>query len=258
VTEATKTETPAAASSGIGLDYPGDVVGTALNGGSVPMQVVGTVKALPGVGDEGAISDLGTSLVEYEPPVGALVDVQLWAAADTPASVLDAVRDAGVGLSEPQRVDDALDLLRSDAFSLGWRIFLIVGGLTLLLAVFGVLASAVAQTRWRSYEVASLRVVGVSQRSLVRASVLEYLVMLGLAVLLGIVSAYLALSLVLPSIDLGNAGAHDPAAVYAVHWDIVAAVGVSLFTLAALIALVVSRRITRLGRPAMLRWAEQG
>jgi len=37
----------------------------------------------------------------------------------------------------------------------------------------GVLASAVLQSRWRSYEVASLRVVGVRQRALVRGSVLE-------------------------------------------------------------------------------------
>jgi putative ABC transport system permease protein len=258
VTTGTKTAAPAEPTSGIGLDYSDDIVGTALNGGAVPMQVVGTTRALPGIGDEGALSDLATSLVEYEPPVGALVDVQLWVAEGTPASVLAAVRDAGVGLFEQQQVDTTLAELRSDAFSLGWRIFLIVGGLTLLLAIFGVLASAVAQTRWRSYEVASLRVVGVRQRNLVRASVLEYVVMLGFAVLLGIVSAYLALNLVLPSIDLGNARAHDPAALYTIHWEIVAVVGVSLFGLATLIALGVSRRITRLGRPSTLRWAEQG
>ena len=91
-----------------------------------------------------------------------------------------------------------------------------------------------------------------------RASVLEYVTMLGFAVLLGIVSAGIALVLVLPSIDLGSAGAFDPAAAYAIHWEILGAVAGALFVLAALIALVVSRRITRLGRPATLRWAEQG
>jgi putative ABC transport system permease protein len=259
VTRGTDTVEVGAPTSGIGLEYPtGTVVGTALSGGQVPMQVVGTVDALPGLGDEGAMSDLATSLVEFEPPEGLLLEVQLWAAEDTPSSVLDAVRSSGVTLSEEQRVDTTLAELRSDAFSLGWRIFLIVGAATLLLAVFGVLASAVAQTRWRAYEVASLRVVGVGQRSLVRASVLEYLAMLGFAVLLGIVAAYLSLALVLPSIDLGNADAHDPAAAYAVHWEILGVVALSLFGLVALIALGVSRRTTRLGRPATLRWAEQG
>lgn len=259
VTGTTDTEAPPPPTSGIGLEYDQDVVvGTAVNGGLVPMRVVGTAAALPALGDEGAMSDLGTSLVEFEPPEGMLLSVQLWATADAPASLLEEVRGAGVALSEQQRVDRTLDDLRSDAFSLGWRIFLIVGAATLLLAIFGVLASVIAQTRWRSYEVASLRVVGVSQRNLVRASLLEYVAMLGFAVLLGIVSAYLALTLVLPSIDLGAADAHDPLPTYTTHWEIVAVVGASLFVLATLIALGVSRRITRLGRPSTLRWAEQG
>lgn len=259
VTSGTETAVPELPSSAIGFDYRKDVVvGTGLNGGLVPMRVVGTVKALPGLGDEGAMSDLQTSLVEFEPPAGMLLEVQLWVAEDTPASVLDAVRDAGITLSDPQRLDSTLHDLRSDAFSLGLRIFLLVGLATLLLAVFGVFAAAVTQTRWRAYEVASLRVVGVKQRNLVRASVLEHVVMLGFAVVLGIVSGYLALTLVLPSISLGEPAEHDPAASYAVHWEIVGVVGVTLFVLAALIALVVSRRITRLGKPSTLRWAEQG
>ncbi|HET9861148.1 MAG TPA: ABC transporter permease [Nocardioidaceae bacterium] len=259
VTEGTETVEVGAPTSGIGLDYPaGTVVGTALSGGQVPMRVVATVDALPALGDEGAMSDLATSLVEFEPPAGLLLETRLWVAEGAPESVLDAVRSAGITLSDEQRMDTTLEELRSDAFSLGWRIFLIVGAATLLLAIFGVLASAVAQSRWRSYEVASLRVVGLKQGNLVRASVLEYVTMLGFAVLLGIVSAGIALVLVLPSIDLGSAGAFDPAAAYAIHWEILGAVAGALFVLAALIALVVSRRITRLGRPATLRWAEQG
>jgi hypothetical protein len=42
-----------------------------------------------------------------------------------------------------------------------------------------------------------------------------------------------------------------------VQWPLLALVGVSLFVVATVIALVVSRRTTRLGRPATLRWAEQ-
>ena len=133
-----------------------------------------------------------------------------------------------------------------------------VGAATLLIAVFGVFASAVLQSRWRSYEVAALRVVGVSQRVLVRASVLEYVVLLGVAVLLGVLSAYLSLLLVLPSISLGTAGVHEPAPVYATPWGVVVGVAAALFVLATLIALLVSRRTARTGRPSTLRWAEQG
>lgn len=258
VVDGTETRSARIAGSGNFIEYDEDVVvGTALNGQLVPMDVVARVEALPLVGTQGAMADLETSLVEFEPPPGAVVVPQLWAAADTPADVLDAVRDQGVALTPIGNVEETLSGLRSDAFSLGLRLFLIVGVATLLLAVFGVFASAVLQSRWRSYEVASLRVVGVPQRRLVRASVLEYVVMLGVAVVLGVLSAWLAVQLVLPSVSLGPADDFEPAPVYASHAAILGGVGLLLFGLATLIALVVSRRTTRLGRPATLRWAEQ-
>ena len=259
VTTGTRTTTAAQRGSGIALTYPAaTVAGLSLNGQQVPMRVVDRVTTLPLVGTEGSLSDLRTALVEFEPPAGAVVTTQLLVAAGTPAAVLDRVRAAGVPLTDPRSLAGTLHDLRTDAFSLGLRLFLVVGAATLLIAVFGVFASAVLQSRWRSYEVAALRVVGVSQRVLVRASVLEYVVLLGVAVLLGVLSAYLSLLLVLPSISLGTAGVHEPAPVYATPWGVVVGVAAALFVLATLIALLVSRRTARAGRPSTLRWAEQG
>jgi putative ABC transport system permease protein len=260
VTTRTRTQTAARSGSGIALTYPAPTVaGVSLNGQQVPMRVVDRVSTLPIVGTEGSLSDLETALVEFDPPSGsAVVTTQLLVAEGTPASVIAAVRANGVVLTDEQTLAGTLGDLRGDAFSLGLRLFLIVGAATLLIAVFGVFASAVLQSRWRSYEVASLRVVGVSQRALVRGSVLEYVVLLGVAVLLGVLSAYLSLLLVLPSLSLGTAAEHDPAPVYATPWLIVVGVAAVLFVLATLIAVLVSRRTTRLGRPSTLRWAEQG
>ena len=258
VVDGTPTPTVRHSGGGTALEYDADVVaGVALNGKEVPTDVVARVRALPLLGTQGMMADLETSLVEFEPPPGAVLLPELWATDDTPAAVLDAVRDAGVELTPIDDLDNRLASLRDDAFSLGLRLFLIVGLATLLLAVYGVFASAVLQSRWRSYEVASLRVVGVSQRSLVRASVLEYVAMLGVAVVLGLASAVVSVRLVLPSISLGPTDEFTPAPDYSVQWLLLALVGAVLFVVAAGIALVVSRRTTRLGRPATLRWAEQ-
>jgi hypothetical protein len=258
VTEDAPTPSARQAGSANAISYDRDVVaGVALNGQAVPVRVVARADALPLVGSVGELGDLETSLVEFEPPPGAVVLPELWAAPGTPQAVLDAVEQDGVALVPIAALDDRLAELRGDAFSLGLRLFLIVGLATLLLAVFGVLASAVLQSRWRSYEVASLRVVGVTQGSLLRASVLEYVVMLGLAVVLGLASAWLSVRLVLPAISLGPADAFAPAPDYGTQWLVLGGVGVVLFVAATLIALVVSRRTTRLGRPATLRWAEQ-
>ena len=249
VTTGTRTTTAAQRGSGIALTYP------AVDGrGRLAERPAGADAGrrpgharCPLVGTEGSLSDLRTALVEFEPPAGAVVTTQLLVAAGTPAAVLDRVRAAGVPLTDPRSLAGTLHDLRTDAFSLGLRLFLVVGAATLLIAVFGVFASAVLQSRWRSYEVAALRVVGVSQRVLVRASVLEYVVLLGVAVLLGVLSAYLSLLLVLPSISLGTAGVHEPAPVYATPWVVVVGVAAALFVLATLIALLVSRRTTRHG-----------
>jgi putative ABC transport system permease protein len=258
VARGTRTEPAARTGSGIALDYPpGVVAGVSLNGQQVPMRVVDEVAALPMVGTEGSLSDLETALVEFEPPPGALVTTVLLVGDGTPASVLSRIRQQGVDLADERVLATTLRDLRGDAFSLGLRVFLIVGLATLLIAVFGVFASAVLQSRWRSYEVASLRVVGVSRRALVRGSVLEYVSLLGFAVLLGVLSAYLSLLLVLPSISLGTAGEFDPAPVYDTPWLLVLTVAAVLLALATLIAVLVSRRTTRMGRPSTLRWAEQ-
>ena len=93
---------------------------------------------------------------------------------------------------------------------------------------------------------------------LVRASVLEYVVLLGVAVLLGVLSAYLSLLLVLPSISLGTAGVHEPAPVYATPWGIVAGVAGALFVLATPHRAAGLAADHAAGRPSTLRWAEQG
>jgi hypothetical protein len=87
--------------------------------------------------------------------------------------------------------------------------------------------------------------------------VLEYVAMLGVAVVLGLASAVVAVLLVLPSISLGTGDEFTPAPDYSIQWPLLALVGAALFVVATTIALVVSRRTTRLGRPATLRWAEQ-
>jgi hypothetical protein len=258
-TATTRAEPVPSAGSSLVRHYPsGTVVGTALDGEEVPVRVVARVNALPVMGAVGSLGDLETSLVEFQPPPDAVPVVELWTDGDTPPALLRALRKHGVGLTPLARVDDVLAGLRSDGFSTGLRLFLLVGVVTLLLAVLGVFVSSVIQARWRAYEVAALRVVGVSRRTILRGSLLEHAVTFGLAVLLGLVSAYLSLRLVLPSISLGEAGEFDPVPVYATSWPVIAGVGAGLFVLAVAIALVVSRRITRMGRPATLRWAEQG
>ena len=132
------------------------------------MRVVDRVSA-PLVGTRGVAVRIETALVEFDragrrrlPP-----DPGRPTASPAPSST-GSVR-SGIGLSDPRSIDGTLSgACATTRSGLGPRLFLIVGVATLLIAILGVFASAVLQSRWRSYEVASLRVVGVSQRTLLR------------------------------------------------------------------------------------------
>ena len=194
---------------------PADTVnGASVIGVRTPMELTGRAEALPMVGNNGGLSDLTAALREYGDQATNIPITHLMVAAGTPPSVLDQVRKQGVSLTDSRTEAEELEDLRSDAFSLGWRVFLLVGVLTLLLAFLGVLALAVVQLRWRSYEVAALRVVGVRRRDLRRAIVTEYVALLGMAVVGGALAAVASLLLVLPSLDIGAIGDFDPAVDY--------------------------------------------
>jgi putative ABC transport system permease protein len=234
----------------------GTVNGASVLGARTPMTLATTTDALPIVGDNGGLSDLRAALREYGDESTNVTITELLVASGTPPSVLDRVEELGVDLSEVNTLDDELDASRSDAFSLGWRVFLLVGVLTLLLAFLGVLALAVVQLRWRSYEVAALRVVGVRRQDLRRAVVTEYVALLGMAVVGGVLAATASLLLVLPSMDIGERGSYDPAVDYGLRWLVMAGVlGLVLFVVLA-IAVWIARRTVKLGTPATLRQAD--
>ena len=234
------------------------VEGASLIGTRTPMELAGRTLALPTVGQEGGLSDLEPALREYGDLVGTIPQSYLLVAVGTPPSVIEDVRDLGISLPEEDRITmaDELSLLRDDAFSLGWRVFLLVGALTLLLAFLGVLALAVVQLRWRAYEVAALRVVGVRRRDLRRAIVTEYVALLGMAVVGGALAATTSLLLVLPSLDIGEPGAYDPAVDYALRWPVLAGVVVMVLVVVLAIAWWIARRTVVLGTPATLRQAD--
>jgi putative ABC transport system permease protein len=239
------------------LPGPDAVDGASVLGARTPMELTGTAKALPLVGSNGGLSDLTAALREYGDLASDVLVTDLLVADGTPASVLADVRDQGIALTDSRSESAELGELRSDAFSLGWRVFLLVGVLTLLLAFLGVLALAVVQLRWRSYEVAALRVVGVRRRDLRRAIVTEYVALLGMAVVGGGLAAVASLLLVLPSLDIGTPEDFDPAVDFGLRWLVMAAVLGVVMVVVLAIAFWISRRTVKLGTPASLRQADQ-
>jgi ABC-type antimicrobial peptide transport system permease subunit len=123
------------------------------------------------------------------------------------------------------------------------------------LAVGGTAISISASSRRRSYEIAALRAVGVSRRSLLRASVLEQLLLLGTGVVLGVPTGLIAARLAMPVIP--EFADHTPITLdyspRALPTLIFAGAFVVLLSVTAVIA---ARALIGIAVPARLREAE--
>ena len=255
------TPTPGARQSGGGtaLDYDEDVVaGVALNGQAVPTHVVARVRSLPRVGSVGMMADLETSLVEFEPPAGAVLLPELWATDDTPVGRCS-TPCVTPGSSSPRWHPSTSGSTRCATTPSAW-------------ACGCSSSSAWRRCCWPSTGCSPRRCcspAGAPTRSLPCASWVSRSAAWSAPPCWSTSPCSASRwcwgwprrwwrscwccrrsAWVRPT----SSSRHRTTRV---QWPLLALVGAVLFVVATAIALVVSRRTTRLGRPAILRWAEQ-
>ncbi len=167
--------------------------------------VTGRVPALPRVG-RGLLVDFDYA-VRAAARTGAIVDndtlrYEVWADSGAPADLGDRLSQAGLQVTGEQTIDGYLDQLGRRAPALSLRLYLLAGLAAILLAMGVVLLTAYIGADARLYELAALRVTGVSARSL-RASVLrEYRSLLAMPLVVGFLAGIGGAVLMLPGIPL--------------------------------------------------------
>jgi hypothetical protein len=161
---------------------------------------VGTAESLPFRGPSGMLIDY-TMFVRSASQSNSLATNYIWARADTPRSVLDQLAAHGLGHADTEAA--AKHLLDQDAFALALRLYVVVTALVILLALAGLAANLAVQLPARRHDAASLRVVGVSRRSVMVGVVAEFLVVLGAAALAGIAAGAVAQYVVVRTVTLG-------------------------------------------------------
>ena len=124
-----------------------------------------------------------------------------------------------------------------------------------VLAAAGTAISISASSRRRSYEIAALHAVGLPRPALLRAGIVEQLLLLGAAVLLGVPTGLLAARLAMPVIP--EFSDHTPVVLrYTPQWLPTVAFIAALAILVTLTATVGARGPIRHAVPALLREAE--
>jgi putative ABC transport system permease protein len=169
-------------------------------GGLFPVRSVGTAESMPFRGPSGMLMDF-TAYIRSASVESGNTEVYILARTDTPQSVLQGL--AAHGMEHPQTQAAAEHVLAQDAFALVLRLYTVVAGLVIALAVAGLAATLAVQVPARRRDAASLRVVGVTRRSVMLAVVAEFMVVLGSAVVAGIVAGGLGQYVVVRTVRLG-------------------------------------------------------
>jgi hypothetical protein len=179
----------------------------------------------------------------------------VWLGPAAPADFRTRLAKAGLQVVGVRSLADRTDQLARQAPALALLLLLVCALAGAVLAVGGTAISISASSRRRSYELAALRVVGVGRPSLLRASLIEQLLLLGTAVVLGVPAGYIAARLAMPIIP--EFSDRTPVSLlYTPHALPTALFAACFAVLLVLTALVAAQALIRVAVPARLREAE--
>jgi hypothetical protein len=170
------------------------------NGGTFQTRSIGTAASMPIRGPSGVLMDYST-FVRHATIQYGTTQTFVWARADTPATILNAL--AQHGFANPDTVTAADHTLGQDAFALALRLYGVVTVLVILLALAGLAVTLAVQLPARRRDVAALRVLGVRKRSLMLGVLAEFFVVLGAATIAGVCAGSIAQHVVVRAVTLG-------------------------------------------------------
>ena len=145
--------------------------GNGLDGGEVPIEVIGTVPTVPRLA-AGAVVDLDLAS-RLEPARSDLVESQVWLGPAAPPDALERLADAGLEVAEVRtRTERRAELDRGEP-ARALLLLLGAGGAALLAGACGVATALAATARRRRAEGAALEAMAVRASTVRRAGRLE-------------------------------------------------------------------------------------
>ncbi len=185
--------------------------GASLTGGSVPSQgldgntlnirPVATATAIPRLGGDAVLVDLGVlQRVQVNPTISGATD-QVWLSPAAPADAIARLQRAGLQIEQVQRASVVFAGLQRSGPALADDFLLLATIAALLAAAASTLGALGATIRQRATELTALEVGGVRRLVLARALAIETGVMV-LTALFGAVAGVLAAAMAIPSLPV--------------------------------------------------------
>ncbi len=163
------------------------------------LHVVGRGPVLPSAGDAGVLVSRPLALRASNGSESVAQDT-VWLAPGAGRAFTDRLERAGLTVLDRQDAGALTAYYQRQGPALALLLFVAVAGLGAVLAAGGTVLSLHLAGRRRSYEIASMRAVGVPRRTLVAAVVAEQGLLLAFGVGVGVLSGWVAARLTLPTI----------------------------------------------------------
>ncbi|UQX86909.1 ABC transporter permease [Jatrophihabitans telluris] len=225
-----------------------------INGAGAPYSVVRFVSTLPAVGDNGVVLDVRSLQTEL-PGFTTEASWQVWLGPHAPPDAVARLEAAGLHVQNVRTVSARVRELGRQGPALALLLLLVCAVAGTALAAGGTAISVSASSRRRSYELAALRVIGFDRPTLRRASVLELLMVLGAAAVLGVPAGLLAANLAMPSIP-EFADRTSITLNYSPQWPATVVFVAGFLVVLVLTSVLASRAVVRQAVAARLREAE--
>lgn len=224
-----------------------------LNGGSLPVDVIGTAEAIPGALSRGVLVDLDYAIRAAAGNVGPST-TQVWARGDA-ARISAALTRAGIPVVDTESSGALADQLGRQGPGLASVLFLSDAAAAAVLAALAAILSLSAAARRRRYEYAALAATGASQRTLYVALALEQLVVVGFGAVVGVATGLMSVFLAGRSVPEFVTTPQSPLLVYRPSVLLIGSVLVAAFVVLLAVAAAAAAALLRSVTPDQLREA---
>lgn len=198
-----------------------------LDGGTLSGRLVGTVPALPRIGADGALVDLGLAERLLSGPFTDAT-TEVWLSASASPQIVSRLAAMGITVTAADSVASRARTSGHTGDSLAYALFVLAAVAAAILAVGATAFAAAIDARRRQGELAGLRAIGLRIGSLRRMLEAEQLLAAGTGVVLGTAAGLTAAAVALRSVPELDALGPGPPLQLGLPWGLVAVLVVTL------------------------------
>jgi predicted lysophospholipase L1 biosynthesis ABC-type transport system permease subunit len=212
---------------------------------------------LPQVDRNGIMVDFGTALAAMANAAASTTQYQVWLSSSAPPDLAARLARQQVYVQRTIHSSTYRPALDDSGPAFADSLFLASALAAIVLAIGATAVGRVVSVRRRGYELAALEAVGVSPRTLRRATAAEQVSVFGIGLLIGLTAGLVGARLALPSTPVFVDASTGPPLVLGLPWALLAALAIGLVLVFLVVSVAIARVVERAATPSQLRGAQQ-